>query len=333
GQEMDNEIKGEGNSLNYTFRMHDPRVGRFFATDPLERTYPFYSPYQFSGNRLIDMVELEGLEPGEPGSKEGERKEARTQGRFQAGNPLRMRTKGNPKKWWNWHAGTEYTDEGWYLDSDYELTQLDYENGQVLPSARWHQFGMRKINSEGGSPGSGEWYAEVDQDGYLTGKTGLNPTYFEMPWYVGGPKGSPKTLRSLAAAGKAANLFYRTRGLAYAFIKRIRLNLPRSQGPVRQWTVTDDILKKGWDAKTGFVYSSNPTFVGKFQLFKTKDGYRVIVKHVKDGDVHYHIGKAAENGKDVLLRTADEAAAWFQKNKYTRVDEVKHFYISPKKFD
>lgn len=35
GQEKDDELKGEGNSLNYTFRMHDPRVGRFFAVDPL----------------------------------------------------------------------------------------------------------------------------------------------------------------------------------------------------------------------------------------------------------------------------------------------------------
>lgn len=62
GQEMDNEIKGEGNSLNYTFRMHDPRVGRFFATDPLEIKYPFFSPYQFSANTPIMAVELEGLE-------------------------------------------------------------------------------------------------------------------------------------------------------------------------------------------------------------------------------------------------------------------------------
>ena len=43
--------------------MHDPRVGRFFATDPLTKQYPFYSPYQFSGNRVIDAVELEGREP------------------------------------------------------------------------------------------------------------------------------------------------------------------------------------------------------------------------------------------------------------------------------
>jgi hypothetical protein len=59
---MDDEIKGEGNSLNYTFRMHDPRVGRFFAIDPLFRDYPHYTPYSFSGNKVIAFVELEGME-------------------------------------------------------------------------------------------------------------------------------------------------------------------------------------------------------------------------------------------------------------------------------
>ena len=62
GQEQDDEVKGEGNSINYTFRMHDPRVGRFFAVDPLERKYPSNSPYAFSENRIMDGIELEGLE-------------------------------------------------------------------------------------------------------------------------------------------------------------------------------------------------------------------------------------------------------------------------------
>ncbi len=62
GQEMDNEIKGEGNSINYKFRMHDPRVGRFFAVDPLTKKYPDYSPYSFSGNKVIAYTELEGEE-------------------------------------------------------------------------------------------------------------------------------------------------------------------------------------------------------------------------------------------------------------------------------
>jgi RHS repeat-associated protein len=62
GQEMDNELKGEGNSLNYTFRMHDPRIGRFFARDPLSRDYPWNSPYAFSENDPINFVDLEGQE-------------------------------------------------------------------------------------------------------------------------------------------------------------------------------------------------------------------------------------------------------------------------------
>ncbi len=59
GQEQDKET----GLVNYKYRMHDPRLGRFFAVDPLTAKYPFYSPYAFSGNRVIDMVELEGLEP------------------------------------------------------------------------------------------------------------------------------------------------------------------------------------------------------------------------------------------------------------------------------
>ena len=62
GQEMDDEIKGEGNSTNFKYRMHDPRVGRFLSIDPLSSTYPWNSPYAFSENRVIDGIELEGAE-------------------------------------------------------------------------------------------------------------------------------------------------------------------------------------------------------------------------------------------------------------------------------
>ena len=62
GQLEDDEIKGEGNSLNYEYRMHDPRLGRFFAIDPLAADFSWNSPYAFSENRVIDCIELEGLE-------------------------------------------------------------------------------------------------------------------------------------------------------------------------------------------------------------------------------------------------------------------------------
>ncbi|WP_299897650.1 DUF6443 domain-containing protein [uncultured Aquimarina sp.] len=62
GQEKDDEIKGEGNSVNFKYRMHDPRIGRFFAVDPLADEYSYNSPYAFSENRVVDGVEFEGAE-------------------------------------------------------------------------------------------------------------------------------------------------------------------------------------------------------------------------------------------------------------------------------
>jgi Domain of unknown function (DUF4329) len=62
-QEKDNEIYGEGNAISFRFRVEDTRLGRFFSVDPLIKKYPYYSPYSFSGNRVLDALELEGLEP------------------------------------------------------------------------------------------------------------------------------------------------------------------------------------------------------------------------------------------------------------------------------
>ena len=61
-QEKDDEVKGANNSVNYKYRMHDPRVGRFFAVDPLAASFPHNSPYAFSENEVIDAIELEGAE-------------------------------------------------------------------------------------------------------------------------------------------------------------------------------------------------------------------------------------------------------------------------------
>ncbi len=42
--------------------MHDPALGRFGAVDPLSEKYMYNSGYAFAENRLVDGVELEGLE-------------------------------------------------------------------------------------------------------------------------------------------------------------------------------------------------------------------------------------------------------------------------------
>ncbi|WP_306639583.1 Tox-REase-5 domain-containing protein [Sanyastnella coralliicola] len=62
GQEADDELKGDGNSVNYKFRMHDARIGRFLSLDPLAPDYPHNSPYAFSENIVINGIELEGAE-------------------------------------------------------------------------------------------------------------------------------------------------------------------------------------------------------------------------------------------------------------------------------
>lgn len=58
GQELQ-----ETGFYSFKWRNYMPDVGRFFNVDPLTEEYPTWSPYVFSGNRVIDAREIEGLEP------------------------------------------------------------------------------------------------------------------------------------------------------------------------------------------------------------------------------------------------------------------------------
>jgi len=62
GMEADNEIKGSGNSYDFGARIYDSRLGRWLAVDPLTKSYPWYTPYQFAGNKPIIAIDLDGLE-------------------------------------------------------------------------------------------------------------------------------------------------------------------------------------------------------------------------------------------------------------------------------
>jgi RHS repeat-associated protein len=62
GKEKDDEVKGEGTQYDYGFRVYDPRIGKFLSEDPLFRSYAWYTPYQFAGNRPINSTDLDGLE-------------------------------------------------------------------------------------------------------------------------------------------------------------------------------------------------------------------------------------------------------------------------------
>jgi RHS repeat-associated protein len=50
---------------DYGFRVYSPSIGKFLSIDPLSQKYPWYTPYQFAGNKPIKYIDLEGAEPAE----------------------------------------------------------------------------------------------------------------------------------------------------------------------------------------------------------------------------------------------------------------------------
>ena len=62
GKESDSETYGAANIYDYGFRIYNPRLGKFLSVDPLSKSYPWYTSYQFAGNKPIVAIDLDGLE-------------------------------------------------------------------------------------------------------------------------------------------------------------------------------------------------------------------------------------------------------------------------------
>jgi hypothetical protein len=63
GQEKNNDLSGvDGGHLDFKYRIHDARLGRFLSVDPLSPEYPWNSPYSFAENKVGLGIELEGRE-------------------------------------------------------------------------------------------------------------------------------------------------------------------------------------------------------------------------------------------------------------------------------
>jgi len=61
--EKDDEILGNGNSLDFGARIYDARLGRWMATDPLAYQFPWASPYNFVFNKPMIFVDPDGRNP------------------------------------------------------------------------------------------------------------------------------------------------------------------------------------------------------------------------------------------------------------------------------
>ncbi|MBL4862798.1 MAG: hypothetical protein JKY09_07275 [Crocinitomicaceae bacterium] len=60
GMEKDDEVSGNNNSYDFGARMYNPRVGKWFSTDPMQTAFPSHSPYSFVNNSPILYKDLEG---------------------------------------------------------------------------------------------------------------------------------------------------------------------------------------------------------------------------------------------------------------------------------
>lgn len=62
GKEKDTENTWGETEYDYGFRIYNPRYGKFLSVDPLTQSYPWYTPYQFAGNKPLVAIDLDGLE-------------------------------------------------------------------------------------------------------------------------------------------------------------------------------------------------------------------------------------------------------------------------------
>ncbi len=60
GQEGDDEVSGEGNSLDFGARIYDSRLGRLLSVDAYHSKYPDISPYCFSLNNPLVFADPSG---------------------------------------------------------------------------------------------------------------------------------------------------------------------------------------------------------------------------------------------------------------------------------
>lgn len=167
GQEGDDKVKGKGNSVNYKYRMHDPRVGRFLSIDPIFMSFPWNSTYAFSENRVIDGVELEGLEFITYQKKKNGRYMGKTKIRKATASEIEdykdaFGIKGAPGKDELWRITDIQTEDGFSKGTGYE---------------RWKTRGGRKLNQHV----TQNWLQKFiawDSNGEQSGALGGNAEYY-----------------------------------------------------------------------------------------------------------------------------------------------------------
>ncbi len=59
------ELDNETGLYYYGMRYYASWLARFISVDPLQHEYPYYTPFQYAGNKPITFIDLDGAEPDE----------------------------------------------------------------------------------------------------------------------------------------------------------------------------------------------------------------------------------------------------------------------------
>jgi RHS repeat-associated protein len=62
GKEKDNNGELGLTTYDYGFRIYNPGLGKFLSVDPLTKSYPMLTPYQFASNSPVSNIDVDGLE-------------------------------------------------------------------------------------------------------------------------------------------------------------------------------------------------------------------------------------------------------------------------------
>jgi RHS repeat-associated protein len=171
GKESDNDWKGEGNVYDYGFRVYDPRIAKFLSVDPLAPEYPWYTPYQFAGNKPISKIDRDGLEEAEPPSYSSS-----MFGAFTDIMPTRIAVYYYGTAYPGWEAGPHYIEGEYYTLVPYYIPYGDGGRKMVYVEA------MRRV--DGPEYFRSEWVIRPDSyvsflrnEKYYSDHGGLNNLY------------------------------------------------------------------------------------------------------------------------------------------------------------
>lgn len=192
GQEKDDEVSGNnGDYVTFKYRIHDARLGRFLSVDPLAPEYPWNSTYAFAENRVIDGVELEGLEYRNATGKEVSEFKKNGNGNLNEGDVGFVYQIGE-ERYATWVGEDQYLDEWGHISNEsshmvgdrrVEREKITFDRGGFVYKS-WERF----ENVEGGVT-----YLQVKQVTHFVGlnyngtsqvvdQTGRVPDYMKTAW-------------------------------------------------------------------------------------------------------------------------------------------------------